>query len=131
MIARRGDAVASSNQPTRPSTLSPWKDVRHSTGAAALLAAEADEIQHVARVRFVRLEAPSRAFHGALTFQLWGATVRTGNRVCSLRDESLSSLQPRAIVDQHCILSSLNVHRKPTYFKGPGSVMRAEGHPNI
>ena len=46
-----------------------------------------------------------------------------------MKDESLSSLKPTpgVIVDQHCILSSLNVHQKPTYFMELGSVTRGEG----
>jgi hypothetical protein len=103
MIAWRGDTFASSNQPTCPSTLSPCKDVRDSTGAAALLAAEADEIRHFARVRLVSLQVPWRAFHGALTFWLSSATARIGDRVCNFKDESLSSLKPLS-----------TCHRRPT-----------------
>ena len=94
-LQRSGAGTRLLHPVSRPVDRRPSKGVRDSMGAAAVLAAKADEIQHFARVRFVRRQVLWRAFHGALTFQLSGATARIGDRV---KLEGCIALLAKAIV---------------------------------
>jgi hypothetical protein len=48
-----------------------------------------------------------------LTFQLWGATARIGDRVCNLKDESLSSLKRLSTSHRRPTLRPVKFKRSP------------------
>lgn len=128
-LQRSGAGTRLLHPVSRPVDRRPSKGSRDSMGAAAVLAAKADEIQHFARVRFVRRQVLWRAFHGALTFQLSGHCAHQRSRL--QLEGSLSSLKPLSTCHRRPTLHPVKFKRSPKAYLFYGAAIGdASGGPS-